>query len=135
MRKYVDLGLPSRTRWANHNEHGFHTHDKAIKLFSHRLPSKTDWDELMRHCTWTWNPNTLSYTVTGPNGKNITLPAKGFICCAGPCHAGEGHYWAAEKRTDSSTAYNLFFTDRKRFPIDDSYRVLGMSVRTVKHKS
>lgn len=131
MIKYINLGLPSGTRWANRNENGFHTHPDAVKKTHGRLPTTENWEELQHHCTWTWDARRQLYTVTGPNGRHITLPACGFICCAGPCHAGEGHYWTAEEH-DSSTAHNLFFNANRMLPDDTSYKILGMSIRTVK---
>lgn len=136
MKRFIDLGLPSGTRWADRNERGFLSHDKALRRLkrrSRKLPMVVDWYELVTKCTWVWDRVGESYLVIGPNGNSITLPAQGFICCAGPSHAGEGHYWAAERRLDACTAYNFFFDKRQRIPLDDSYRVLGMSVRTVKH--
>lgn len=131
MRRFINLGLPSGTRWADQNERNQLPHGKAVRRYGLWIPTSAQWAELIRCCTWTWNAKTAAYTITGPNGKSISLPARGFICCAGPCHAGEGHYWALEDR-DASTAYNLFFDSKKQLPSDDSYKVLGMSLRIVK---
>lgn len=81
-------------------------------------------------CSWIWDRMRQRYTVIGPNGKHIFLPVEGFVCCAGPCHVHEGHYWTSECR-DRSVAVNVFLTKNKRMP-DSSYRNVPMSVRTVK---
>ncbi len=42
--QYVDLGLPSGTKWKSVNEagdeNGFYTYDEAIKAFGNKLPTK-----------------------------------------------------------------------------------------------
>ena len=48
---YTDLGLPSGTIWRNHHAAGFSPSDEPEKTFdSHRLPSKTQWEELRAEC-------------------------------------------------------------------------------------
>lgn len=44
---------------------------------SHRLPTKAEWQELMDHCTWTWQSSPAGYRITAPNGNSIFLPAAG----------------------------------------------------------
>lgn len=37
---YVDLGLPSKTKWKSQNEKGFYTIKEAMSQFGDRLPTK-----------------------------------------------------------------------------------------------
>ena len=63
--KYVDLGLPSGTKWKNmdegYKETGFEDEENT--------PTKKQWEELKKYCTWTWMG--AKFKVTGPNGKSI----------------------------------------------------------------
>lgn len=71
---YVDLGLPSGTKWKKTNESGgFYTYDQAVKKFGIQLPSNEQIQELMRFCNWEWKRNgrVISIQGTGPNGKTI----------------------------------------------------------------
>ena len=80
---YVDLGLPSGTKWKATNEknaadaeYDFFTYDEAVSQFGDRLPTKDQCEELSAECQWSWTGN--GYKVTGPNGNFITLPAAGY---------------------------------------------------------
>lgn len=92
---YVDLGLPSGTKWRTYNATGFYSYDEAVRQFGKRLPSKEQWEELKAECRWTWTGR--GYTVTGANGNSITLPAEGKRSCGGDVeYVGEsGDYWSS----------------------------------------
>ena len=49
---------------------------KAILGDGWRLPTEDEMKELLEKCTWT--EETYGFTVTGPNGNSIYLPACGF---------------------------------------------------------
>lgn len=76
---YVDLGLPSGTKWKSANEtgdeNGFYTYHEAVNAFGDKLPTKEQLEELKENCTWVWQNN--GYKVTGTNGNSIVLPAAG----------------------------------------------------------
>ena len=42
------------------------------------MPTKAQVKELLDECTWTYNSYRKGYTVIGPSGKNIFLPAAGY---------------------------------------------------------
>ncbi len=42
------------------------------------IPSRAEWQELRDKCEWTWDAEAVGYTVTGPNGNSIFLPANGY---------------------------------------------------------
>ena len=131
MKIYVDLGLPSGTRWASSNQGRLLNYSDALRRFVRRIPSPEEWRELAEYCTWIWDRIGGRYVVIGPSGRFIYLPAEGFICCAGKCHHGEGHYWSCRGR-DASAAFDFHFNEKRRFPDDAEYKVLAMSVRTVR---
>ena len=98
---WVDLGLPSGTKWKNANEvnaadtvYNFYTYDEALAAFGSALPTKEQWEELKNNCQWTWNGS--GCTVTGPNGHSIVLPAAGYRDCNGRVGnvGSDGYYWS-----------------------------------------
>lgn len=77
---YVDLGLPSGTLWKNYNEKGHFTYDEATSRFGENLPTKEQWEELIKHCQWTVMKkgyDITGYKIIGPNGNSISLSAEG----------------------------------------------------------
>lgn len=40
-----------------------------------RMPTRAEQDQLCTKCTWTWDSTKKGYTVKGPNGNSIFLPA------------------------------------------------------------
>lgn len=91
--EYVDLGLPSGRLWATTNygassPSGYGSYLEwwecnnvsASWGSNWRTPSRTEASELVNSCSWSWgSKNGVSgYTVTGPNGNSIFMPASGF---------------------------------------------------------
>ncbi len=72
---YVDLGLPSGTKWKKNNEAGYYTFEQAINQFGQNLPSVSQLKELKEMCSWNWVGD--GYDVFGPNGEKIFLPLTG----------------------------------------------------------
>lgn len=80
---WVDLGLPSGTLWKNVNEEGYYSYDEAVKLFEGYIPTKSQWEELINYCQWTWsgwkaNNDDEGYIITGHNGVSVFLPNMGY---------------------------------------------------------
>ena len=71
--RYVDLGLPSGTQWADTNVFGIWKADDAVKKAGDALPTRKDFDELTAKCRWEWDSKKKQYTITGPNGNSITM--------------------------------------------------------------
>lgn len=95
---YVDLGLPSGTKWKSANETGFFSYGVAIDNFGSGLPTKEQFEELISQCQRTWVGNDhCDLMLTGPSGKSITLS-----------YVGDGFYWSS---TPSGTdrAWLLWF--------------------------
>ena len=69
-----------------------------------RIPTRTECEELLNNCTWTWSVQNgvNGYKITGPNGNSIFLPAAGSREDGRYYDQGEGGwYW-------SSTPYEYY---------------------------
>lgn len=133
---YVDLGLPSGTKWKASNEinaadaqYDFFTYDEAVSRFGNRLPTKEQCEELNAVCQWMWNGS--GYRVTGPNGNYIVLPAAGDRNCFGTVNyvGSYGFYWSSTPK-GSDYAWNLYFGSGSVL-VDVLGRCCGLSVRLV----
>lgn len=99
-----------------------------------RMPTKEEQDELRTKCTWIWGSHNGidGYTVVGPNGNSLFLPAAGDRHDSGLYYAGsDGLYWSSSLDSDrSNDAFCLYFysdlVDWGR-----NYRYIGHSVRPV----
>ena len=132
---FVDLGLPSGTKWKTQNQTGLYTFDQAVSKFGNRLPTKEQWDELQIECTWEWTG--AGYLVTGPNGKSIVMSAEGSRFCDDYDVEGmgrRGNYWSSTP-DDSSYSWYLVFNDHDLAVISaDGKRCYGFSVRLVQNQ-
>lgn len=133
---YVDLGLPSGTKWKTVNEtnpndtNNFYTYDEAVAAFGGKLPTKEQFQELKDKCQWTWTDS--GYRVTGPNGNSIVLPAAGFRICDGLVYGvgSCGDYWSS---TPYGSEYALYLIFRSGgVDTNINFRFDGRSVRLVK---
>ena len=134
---YVDLGLPSGTKWKSQNEGGqdFYTYKEAIAQFGDKLPTKEQLEELKNLCRWQWIGS--RYKVIGPNGNFITLPAAGGHNCDDWEEGGgweediciAGRYWSSTP-SGSDEAWRLYFYSGGVY-VDSEDRCSGLSVRLV----
>ena len=79
-----------------------------------RLPTKAEFDELIRQCTWTWTTQNgiKGYKVTSKkNGNSIFLPAAGWRNGTSLSRQGVyGYYWSSTPHeSNSHSAYGLLF--------------------------
>lgn len=137
---YIDLGLPSGTKWAKCNvgadkpeEYGeYYSFDDVLKIGT-KVPTKEQWKELINECTWTWTTHNgvNGRLVTGPNGNSIFLPAAGRRIDSSLEYAGSyGHYWSSSLYLDTPyRAWHVFFYDYVDWYYRDRYN--GFSVRPV----
>ena len=133
--EYVDLGLPSGTKWKTVNEKGYFKYDDAVALFGKELPSKEQWEELKEKCKWVWVDGDgdiqSGYYVLGPNGKRIFLPAAGYHWGKEVRSVGTvGDYWSSTNYYEDSAYYMYFYDDDIR--VHYNYRYSGQSVRLVR---
>lgn len=139
--EYVDLGLPSGTRWATmnvgaekDNPNGLHftfAHAKTDVQWGGdwRMPGILEFQELLRVCKWEWTREGISqgYMVTGPNKNKLFLPAAGYIKPDGSFAGGltcmMAGYW-------TSDGYSLVFSPEVKSLAANS-QALQLSVRPV----
>ncbi len=126
---YVDLGLPSGTKWKSVNEtggtNGFYTFREALAAFGNRLPTKERFVELLNSCTWTGS----GYKVTGLNSDLITLPAAGYRRSNDEQVDSVGFYWSSTPNSLEGAWY-LVFTSSNRHPVNYPFEC-SLSVRLV----
>lgn len=75
--KYIDLGLPSNTLWAEANLPNKHCLQDVIHELHDAVPTLEEFKELFEHCKFKWDRKRVGYKVTGPNGNSIFLPVEG----------------------------------------------------------
>lgn len=129
--QYVDLGLPSGTKWKKQNESGFYKYEEAVEKFGNKLPTKKQLEELKNYCTWVWTGK--GYEVTGPNGNYIYFPANGSRDFVGDVYdvGKNGFYWSSTLDPNNSVAaYDLCF-DSRQVGVSPSFYSFGQSVRLV----
>ena len=135
--EFVDLGLPSGTKWKSSNEmgngSGFYTYDEAISTFGSQLPTREQFEELHACCTWEWQGDG-GYKLTSTNGNSIVLPAAGYRTCNGNVVdqvASYGYYWSFTS-DNSESAWFLFFGSDMWYTTYNG-RCSGFSVRLVQN--
>ena len=115
--EYVDLGLPSGTLWKSTNEDEDINFEEVQTKYAEKLPTKAQWEELIKECTWTFMDPGWWYTddefgdyhegcwayymIKGKNGNSISLPAQGYTIdnlCYGCGFFGgiKGFYYSSE---------------------------------------
>ena len=98
-----------------------------------RMPTKAEQDELRTECTWTLTTinGVNGYTVTGPNGNSIFLPAAGYydsvLDTAGSC----GFYLSSSLDTYYSTGAYVLYIYSDYVGYVENYRCYGHCVRPV----
>lgn len=70
--KYVDLGLPSGTKWAVENEEREYTFYEAISVFPRQIPTLEQFSELFEECKYTVKKDGI--LLIGKNNNTIFLP-------------------------------------------------------------
>ena len=134
----------TQTKYCTKSYHGTVDNKTILELFDDaayanwggnwRMPTKAELGELRAQCTWTWEQKNgvNGYTVTGPNGNSIFLPAAGCRSGSDLFDAGsDGDYWSSSLSTyESFNAYSLGFDSGDVYSYD-SGRFDGQSVRPV----
>ena len=99
-----------------------------------RMPTKTEMEELVNNCTWTWTTqgSVNGCIVTGPNGRNIFLPATGSYDNGSANHfvGTDCQYWSSTPLYPES-ARHLYFDRDGCIDVDYSCRSYGLTVRPV----
>ena len=122
---YIDLGLPSGTLWKNTNEEGYYTFNQAKQRFGNNVPTKEQWEELIKNCSWQWSgwnyDGDRGYYVKGRNGASIFLPSNGCEVAKEGYHLTlfrrVGFYWSStisEKGPYTFTSYRTYCDDETK---------------------
>lgn len=160
---YVDLGLPSGTKWATCNlgasspsDYGEYFESIYNDVYSGRksddivtkrwgsgwvMPTYNDFVELENNCTWQWTTKNgkNGYVVRGRNGNSIFLPAAGLRSGSNRAlqYAGSyGRYWSCTHHVMDRMigVYDLYF-DSGHYNVSNSFQVLQeQSIRPVSHR-
>ena len=133
--QYVDIGLPSGTKWKSTNENGYYTYEEAMRKYGKSLPSFDQLVELKDKCQWIWDSIKKGYKVVGPNGSSIFLPAAGFRNCDGNVKnvSSNGAYWSSSPQAPDY-AWDLYFESGLVVANSFNRRCIGHSVRLVQQK-
>ena len=107
---FVDLGLPSGTKWCKCNlgaetpeDLGVYVKWRVVNQIipsGGKIPSLEQAKELIENCEWEWIHSTDGggYSIKGPNGNEIFLPGGGRFdtsSIAIPGYGSYGYYWIA----------------------------------------
>lgn len=71
--EWVDLGLPSRTRWASQDISSHLSFHEALRNYRLSLPTKQQIDELQYLCSIFFDCDSRCLRLTGPNGNSISF--------------------------------------------------------------
>lgn len=104
-----------------------------------RLPTDTEWEELINKCKWTavTMDNHNVWRITGPNGNSIMLPLGGYRKKSDLKRINTyGYYWSSTPTGVLSVSCDFGFDDGSGLSqpyrtLNHSYRDEGFSVRPV----
>ena len=105
---------------------------------SWRMPTDSEWTDLIDNCTWTWTTvngvygRKMTSKKSGYTNKYIFLPASGYRYYETPSNAGSyGYYWSSSLKKDNP--YHAWYMDLFKNNVYLSYdsRYRGFSVRPV----
>lgn len=98
-----------------------------------RIPKQNEWHELVAECEWTWTTQNkmVGYSVKGPNGNTIFLPASGVWNVDRITDVGVGNYWSSTLDIEEpDNAYHILFTSSEIHEASNG-RQMGFSIRPV----
>ena len=102
---------------------------------SWRIPTTAEQDELCTYCTWEWTTQNgvNGYTVTGPNGNSIFLPAAGYRFSTEAYSRGRyGCFWSSSLYSHYNSNADLFYFYSAHYGWSiEYYRCCGLSLRPV----
>lgn len=135
--EYIDLGLPSGTLWAAENETdngGYFTYDEAVAKFGDNLPTKADFEELLKHCRYRRKKRPRGAEFTSKtNGLKLFLLPFGIRYGSGFIEGMKlfGGYWSATPYIQGRSYCFLFSSIA--CSICDDICSCERTVRLVKH--
>lgn len=102
-----------------------------------RMPTRDECEELINKCTWIWDyrGNSWGYTIIGPNGNRIFLPASGHRKLYEVQFENTyGGYWCSEKYSSNldEESYTLMFFDTgEKSAKSHGFSINGCAIRPV----
>ena len=108
-----------------------------------RMPSDSEWGELISQCTWEWDNEKNGYVVTsqkeGYTQKSIFLPAAGYKGRGNhSCGSSVGHYWRTSLGGSLGSyddgerfAEYIYFSWSSTPGMSTEYRYSGLSIRPI----
>lgn len=103
-----------------------------------RMPTETEWAELIENCTWTWTTQNEvnGMLVTASNGNSLFFPCAGFRYSAVIAGVGSyGRYWSSSLYTVlPNNAWSVYFSSSK-LRSEFNSRHDGFSIRPVLESS
>lgn len=134
---WIDLGLPSGTKWRCCNEGASTPEDYGGYYEFGQVASAPTWDqkfELLAYTTYVWTTQNgvKGGKFTGRNGGTIFLPAAGYRWDGEFFSVGsEGYYWSSTP-FDEYLAYALICDSYNAYEYRNYGRNRGLSVRPVR---
>lgn len=139
--EFVDLGLPSGTKWAKK----FEQDGDEVRYLPYcdastlSLPTEEQWNELLSFCRWKFtyvNDYSRKYDCIGPNGKVITFKSYGFYKVDGIIEQEERiYFWLKDPSDEPDKKLVYMFYDRGQIKtISKSFMGFKYPVRLVQIK-
>ena len=131
--EYVDLGLPSRTLWAKEFEKTGNDflYLPYIQAKDYNLPTRSQWEELVKYCRWGWYGNV--FRCTGRNGKTLDFPQTGNICTNFESR-GNSFLWLLGDSLDEENNAYAYIHDAVPQQIGNCFMGFKLPIRQVKVK-
>ncbi len=100
---------------------------------NYRMPTSTEFQELIDKCSWTWDATNNGYLVKASNGNSIFLPAAGYRKANRLSYKDtDGYYWSSTLYANlRSYAYCLSFYDEGHSLDTHIFRYYGLPIRPV----
>ncbi len=137
--EYVDLGLPSGTKWSSDYEHTdsdlmYLPYSEASDL---NIPTIEQFEELVNNCKWfrmaDSNNSFTGFTVVGINGKNIFLGCTGYIQVEEAISENKSLFWLKEKEeTDDPQKPHAYLYDSSGHLTSTEFCGYKLAIRLVK---
>ena len=130
---FIDLGLPSGTKWRTLNEEGdMLAFYDAVAKYGNQLPTQKQFNELYEKCQWK-ELKDGGYKAIGPNGKFIIFPFTGYINCQGEFRSENsvGDYWTSTPNSGTNEAYHVAMYKTKGVKIALHERCYQRAIRLV----
>lgn len=144
--EYVDLGISSGKYWSTVNL-GAELPEDAGNYYSDgrdsrvtstwgenwRTPTKDEFQELIDECEWTWTEKNgkKGYSIKGPNGNTLFLPAAGYHDILGSSNYGKSvNYWTSSTDSYSSNYWALSGVETE-VKLSSSFNINDYTIRPI----